>query len=198
MRRAFCLFLVEFILVAVGIGVDRLLPGMSAYGWFAIAFLALAVIPVLYWPEIKGWWTRRRDGKPAEQPANPQIEESGPNWTMPELVELLLSMSIDVVPAISAIEDKARLGQLAFWGRKYSAASPHENPNPLRPIATDHWDRYCLNAMRCAYADDATTCCTEPRNPHNLEHSYTESFQDLQVNKAQAMALWSLSEGEET
>ena len=65
MRKAICLGLVEGAIVAAGIGVDRLFPVMSAYGWFAIVFLlALAVIPFFYWPKIKGWWAGRR--APAE------------------------------------------------------------------------------------------------------------------------------------
>ena len=107
---------------------------------------------------------------------------------MPELVRHVRSTGIDEY--MREIEDKARLGQLAFWGRKYSAASPHENPNPLKPIATDHWDHYCLDALRCAYAEDVSTCCTEPRSPNDLEHNWTDSFQELRVNRAQATAVW--------
>ena len=120
----------------------------------------------------------------------PAVEGSGPNWTVLSLVQHMREAGIDVVLCMREIEDKARLGQLAVWGRKYSAANPHENPNPLRPIETDHWDHYCLDVTRCAYAEDASTCCTEPRSSNLWEHDYTESFQDLRVNKAQATALW--------
>ena len=47
---------------------------MSAYGWFAMAFLALAVIPVIYRQEIKGWWAGRRGTAPEH---SPPVESGG-------------------------------------------------------------------------------------------------------------------------
>ena len=120
---------------------------------------------VIYYPK---WSGVLRKG-PAQPPDSPQIEESGPNWTMPELVQHMQSMGLTVVQCMGEIEDKARLGQLDFWGRKYSAAFPHENPNPMKPIETVHWDHYCLDAARCAYAEDASTCCTVNEKYKELE-----------------------------
>ena len=74
MRKAFCLGLVESAILAAGIGVDRLFPVMSAYVFIAMAFLALAVIPVVYWPEIKGWWAGRRAPAPEH---SPPVESEG-------------------------------------------------------------------------------------------------------------------------
>ena len=163
-------------------------PNVPAITWWSVA-AALFVLGLLaiYFPI---WWSKIRRTRP-----DPQTEDIGPNWTMPELVRHVRSTGIDV--CMGEIEDKARLGQLGFWGRKYSAASPHENPNPLKPIATDHWDHYCLDAMRCAYAEDTSTCCTEPRSSNLWEHDYTDSFQDLRVNKAQATALWPSGGGDD-
>ena len=70
------------------------------------------------------------DGKEVAKP----IKKSGPNWTMPELIQHMYNAGNDLSRCIDEIHDKARLEQLSMWGRKYSAASPHENPNPLRPI----------------------------------------------------------------
>ena len=157
-----------------------------------LAFVALIVVTFTPWK----WPVFRAAPKtPRQWSVGPAVEGSGPDWTMPELVQHVRNRCIDVAPGISQIEDKARLEQLKFWGRKYSAASPHENPNPQRPIPADHWDHYCLNATRCAYAEDPSTCCTEPRSNNDLEHNWTDSFQDLRVNKAQAMALWPSSGG---
>ena len=134
------------------------------------------------------------DGKEVAKP----IKKSGPNWTMPELIQHMYNAGNDLSRCIDEIHDKARLEQLSMWGRKYSAASPHENPNPLRPIPALHWDHYCLDTLQCAYAEDATASCTEPRSSSFSEHDYNGTFQDLRVNRSQAMALWPSNEGEET
>ncbi len=179
-------------LIALERALEMKWPNVSAITWWSVA-AALFVLGLLvvYLPVWWSWWSKSRRTRPA-----PQTEDSGPNWTMPELVRHVRSTGI-VVPCMREIEDKARRGQLAFWGRKFSVASPHENPNPLKPIATDHWDHYCLDAIRCAYAEDTSTCCTEPRSPNLSEHGYTDSFQDLRANQAQATALWRSGGGDD-
>ena len=126
------------------------------------------------------------------------IKESGPNWTMPELIQHMYKAGNDLSRCVDEIHDKARLEQLSVWGKKYSAASPHENPNPLRPIPANHWDHYCLDTLQCAYAEDASASCTEPRSSNFSEHDYNGAFQGLRVNRSQAMAHWPSNEGEET
>lgn len=174
-------------------GIAKMITDLTAgEAWGLSGALFILGVAVLYFPK---WWPALRTNK-SIRPSPSETKESGPNWTMPELVQHVRSMGIDVVPGIRQIEDKARLGQLEFWGRKYSAASPNENPNPRKPIPPDHWDHYCLDATRCAYAEDTSTCCTEPRSPNDLEHNWTGTFQDLRVNRSQSMALWPSSEGE--
>lgn len=117
--------------------------------------------------------------------------ESHADWTVHELFQHLLNASMDAVDIARRIEDCARLGQLACWGRKYSVNPPHENPHPLRPIPPEHWDNYSIEATLCAYSEDAAACCTEMRNPRNWQkHGQTDTFQDLRVNRAQAKKLW--------
>ena len=140
------------------------------------------------------WRRQPQEAEELAHSATTAIKESGPNWAILELVQRLLDDGYDVIPCMREIEDRARLGQLAVWGRKYSTVEAGENPNPLKPVSENHWDHYSLDATRCALAEDASTCCTEPRSLHSVKHNWTGTFQDLRVNRSQAMALWSLNE----
>ena len=52
MRKGIVLLFVELALLAGGIGMDRWLPDMPAYGWFAVALLMAAAAVGAYWPEV--------------------------------------------------------------------------------------------------------------------------------------------------
>ena len=141
-----------------------------------------------------GQWTQKR-------PLKTIAEGPTPDGTLPELIQHMQSAGIDLDRSFYEIEDKARLGQLACWGRRYSVAGPGRNPNPLRDIPQEHWDHYALDVLRCAVAqanEEASLCCTRPRSSNFREHDYNGPFQDLRVNRPQAMALWPSSKGKET
>ena len=75
MRKAYCIVFSDSALLAAGIGLDRLFPVMSGYGFLALAvLLGLAVIPGVYWPEIKGWWAGRQAPAPEH---SPPVESEG-------------------------------------------------------------------------------------------------------------------------
>ena len=138
-----------------------------------------------------GQWTQKR-------PLKTIAEGPTPDGTLPELIQHMQSAGIDLDRSFYEIEDKARLGQLACWGRRYSVAGPGRNPNPLRDIPQEHWDHYALDVLRCAVAltnEEASLCCTRPRPSNFREHDYNGTFQDLRVNRPQAMALWPSSKG---
>ena len=138
-----------------------------------------------------GQWTQKR-------PLKTIAEGPTPDGTLPELIQHMQSAGIDLDRSFYEIEDKARLGQLACWGRRYSVAGPGRNPNPLRDIPQEHWDHYALDVLRCAVAqanEEASLCCTRPRSSNFREHDYNGTFQDLRVNRPQAMALWPSSKG---
>lgn len=110
-----------------------------------------------------------------------------PDWPMKELCQHVLDNIDDSEEVIREIEAKARLGELACWGRRYSALRAFDNPNPPRPVPQDHWDGYCLDYLRCVFHEDPTECRTEPRD---VRGDHTESYQDLQVNRRQSMSIW--------
>ncbi len=110
-----------------------------------------------------------------------------PDWPMKELCQHVLNNIDDSEQVIREIETKARLGDLACWGRRHSALSASDNPNPLRPIQQEHWDEYSLDYLRCVMHEDLAECCTEPRDNRG---DHAQSFQDLQVNRQQSLSIW--------
>lgn len=55
MQKAVAAILIEGVLLAMGIGIDRLFPEAPAEMWFAIASLMLLILLLMYWKEIKNW-----------------------------------------------------------------------------------------------------------------------------------------------
>ena len=160
--------------------------GLLIIGFFCFAY----AVQLNTWPRrLLDFWMRRHP-QTEEQPSTvPQPQPLNPNWTMHELFSHLWGdMYADRNDKLAEeIEDPARLGNLACWGRKYSSAG--ENPNPLRPIPKDHWDEFTLDFLRCRWSEDPSNCRTQPRSDH-FNDKYADSFQDLRVNKSEAMALW--------
>ena len=155
-------------------GIEKAMPDLSPWeSWGIAGVLFIIVVAVLYFPK---WWPLvLSSGTPARAPAtHPSLEGPTPDGTLPELIQLMQSGGIDLDRSIDEIEDKARLGQLACWGRRYSVAGPGRNPNPLRDIPQEHWDHYAAAVPLVYVALD-------------LDH---RNFQDLRVNRPQAMALW--------
>ena len=179
-------------------GIEKAMPDLSPWeSWGIAGALFIIGVAVLYFPK---WWPLvLSSGTPARAPAtHPSLEGPTPDGTLPELIQHMQSAGIDLDRSIYEIEDKARLGQLACWGRRYSVAGPGRNPNPLRDIPQEHWDHYALDMLRCAAAqtdEEASLCCTRPRSSNFREHDYNGTFQDLRVNRPQAMALWPSSKG---
>ena len=101
-----------------------------------------------------------------------------PDWSMKELYRYVLDNNSDSEEVFREIEAKARLGELACWGRKYSTIKADDNPNPLRPIVREHWDDFSLDYLRCVMHEDPTECRTEPRDSRG---DHTGSYQDLHV-----------------
>ncbi len=159
----------------------------------AVSVLAIGIFSE--WPKVL--WLRARNyvlarfHRPSARFDQPFAStEVQPDWTMHELYKSQFRDGSDAVGLPRKIEDHARLGKLAVWGRKYSVGS--RNPNPLRPIPAEHWDLFTMDVFRCIGSKDAAACCTKPRSVDvdvSTGATYDNSYQDLQVNRQQADGL---------
>lgn len=70
------LLLWELIVLASGTGAVTMWPELSGPVWFAVAAVGLALIPLTYLPEIRGWWIGRRGGGQVAQPAGMSADEA--------------------------------------------------------------------------------------------------------------------------
>ncbi len=119
-----------------------------------------------------------------------------PNWSVRDLFFYIEPGVLDDDKADRAIEigneirDKAALGQLKFWGRPLPSEGSIENlfresHVPLEPIDESYWRK----------ADFTYRFFTDDRQ--FIQHTYPDDgsrllpFADLQVNKAEALRIWS-------
>ena len=131
-----------------------------------------------------------------KRPLKTIAEGPTPDGTLPELIQHMQSAGFDLDRGIYEIEDKARLGQLACWGRRYSVAGPGRNPNPLRDIPQEHWDHYALDVLQCAAAqtdEDASVCCTRPRSSNFRGHDYNGNLPSLPIRLSPTPTICSVS-----
>lgn len=152
-------------------------PWFGDWRWGAAAVLGLVPATIVYRREIwkflsASLWRRRYSPKATALPPSTEVV---PDWIVPALFEHLRNGGAADDEIAGDFEDNARLSRLACWGRQRSG--------PLRPIPAEHWDHYKL--------DFASLSCTVMRNSQFWrEHSAAGVFTGLQVNKAQALALW--------
>lgn len=162
-------------------------PIPPAIGWLVfVASIGLIIFSLYEWVRVFVGWRRGNKLAAASAPNEQTILVA--DWPMSAACRYVRKNLSDQDELVREIEEKARSGLLRVWGRKYSTASASQNPNPPREIPMDHWDDYSLDELRCLQSDDDAECCTEPRN--NWRGDYSESFQDLEVNKAQVLSIW--------
>ena len=158
-------------------GATMMWPYTPPWPWWSPAAAILFLFLVCHY--VYGWNPK----------AVPQPLTSKPDWSMHALFGHLGDVCADRNGLPEKIESQARLGNLACWGRKYSSASAKENTNPLRPIPMGHWDDFTLDFLQCRWSEDPGDCRTQPRSDR-FKNKHADSFQDLRVNKSEAMALW--------
>ena len=162
--------------LSIGLAVSVLAIGVLSERWKALWFRA------------RNYALARFDPPSASFDRPPTSTELQPDYTMNELYRNQWADGSEMVGLTRKIEDHARLGKLAVWGRKYSVGNT--NPNPSRPIPAEHWDLFTIDVSRCFGSEDAAACCTEPRSvDFSTGATYDNSYQDLRVSRQQADGL---------
>ena len=175
---------------AKGLGLSSLGEKLTAASdswalWLGAAVILCIWLAPLMWVRFS---VKPSGDAPPLSPAN--LPEAKSNWRIRSFHSYLKYIGDELAGSANffrEVEDNARNGHLAVWGRKYSAAGAERNPNPLRSIPKEHWDDFCLDEASCLSLDEGSH--TKPRSKPTEEHNWNHTFQDLKINDEQAKTL---------